>query len=378
MTGIQHESARPWSEHLPLLAVLVAIVAMAEHGTDRDAWLPDPWLALAVLAASAWTIASWLPAAWTGPARAVLVILPICALFGLELWSARSDAAVAAERMQRLQDRLLRYGYTPGAALPEDVQNVQLKVNAHGMWDVQRSVAKPAGTYRIVLLGDSVPNDTFVPFEERFHRLLERRLRADPPAFLGTKRAEVLNFAVEGYNTAQEQRLFEKVARRFAPDLVLWAYVLNDPFTQDGSYRRVGHSFFAHRVVLGAQRLLGASDCRLFKPLYERRSFDLAVRAPMERMRLVTDVPVHVMVLPIVAPFTDAQCLAMYEQVARTARESGLSAASMAPELAGVDHRRWRKAGEEDDITHPNAAGHAAIAAWIDRSLRAANAGTAK
>ena len=85
---------------------------------------------------------------------------------------------------------------------------------------------KPAGTFRVVVLGDSIAaaHPIVVGGAPSFPDAMERRLNAD-----GGGRFEVLNFGTDGYGSTQESRLLEVQAGRFAPDLVLVEYCLNDP-----------------------------------------------------------------------------------------------------------------------------------------------------
>lgn len=97
------------------------------------------------------------------------------------------------------------------------------RANRLGYRSPERPAAKPPGTFRIVVLGDSIAEGLGVDaIEETFPAQLERRLReAGHPV-------EVLNFAVTGYNTAQEVETLAARALAFEPDLVLLAYCLND------------------------------------------------------------------------------------------------------------------------------------------------------
>lgn len=83
--------------------------------------------------------------------------------------------------------------------------------------------AKPPGTLRVALLGDSVGAAMYLIHTERMGTLLELRLAAE----LG-RNVEVLNFCVNGYDTAQEARLLETQAARFDPDAIVVVYCLND------------------------------------------------------------------------------------------------------------------------------------------------------
>jgi lysophospholipase L1-like esterase len=95
--------------------------------------------------------------------------------------------------------------------------------NRLGYRDDDHEVAKPPGTDRIVVLGDSIGAGVLVERgREIFPYLLQDRLRADGIP------AEVINLSVSGYNTQQEIETLKAVGLDFSPDLVLLAYCLND------------------------------------------------------------------------------------------------------------------------------------------------------
>jgi lysophospholipase L1-like esterase len=87
------------------------------------------------------------------------------------------------------------------------------------------ALAKPAGTFRIAGLGDSVMFGWGVGEGEPYLQIVERRLNEHPPA---GRRFEVLDFGVPGYNTAMEVATFEHRAAAFSPDLVLVHFIGND------------------------------------------------------------------------------------------------------------------------------------------------------
>jgi lysophospholipase L1-like esterase len=88
---------------------------------------------------------------------------------------------------------------------------------------------KPPGTYRIVVLGDSISAALDLrwrgqkPYPDRLEELLLRD--SAPGAY------EVLNFGTDGYTTLQEARLLEIKAYQFAPDLIVLQYCVNDTAT---------------------------------------------------------------------------------------------------------------------------------------------------
>ncbi len=75
-----------------------------------------------------------------------------------------------------------------------------VKINSQGFRDVEHSLAKPEGVYRIVVLGDSMTAALQVNLEETFSKVLEGLLNE---AEVG-KRVEVLNLGMYSFGTDQE------------------------------------------------------------------------------------------------------------------------------------------------------------------------------
>ena len=86
------------------------------------------------------------------------------------------------------------------------------------------SKQKPANTFRIVLLGDSIGAALIYPYKDRYGSVIENLLNRTNKK----NRNEVLNFAVNGDRFYQEARLLEKDAINFNPDLILIQYCLRD------------------------------------------------------------------------------------------------------------------------------------------------------
>ncbi|HEY8020705.1 MAG TPA: SGNH/GDSL hydrolase family protein [Thermoanaerobaculia bacterium] len=105
--------------------------------------------------------------------------------------------------------------------------------NSLGYRDVEHAVAKPPGVYRIVVLGDSIAAGLRVErFADTFPALLGPLLAAK-----GLK-AEVISFAVSGYNTQQEVETLKAKGLAYQPDLVLLAYSLGNRGRLDGEIMR--------------------------------------------------------------------------------------------------------------------------------------------
>lgn len=107
---------------------------------------------------------------------------------------------------------------------------VPVAINRLGFRDPREySIEKPPGTFRILVLGDSVTFGHGATFETTYPFLLEQRLKAWRPDV----RWEVWNLGVPGYNTRQELAYLQEVGPRFQPDLVVIGFYPNDFIDND-------------------------------------------------------------------------------------------------------------------------------------------------
>ncbi len=98
------------------------------------------------------------------------------------------------------------------------------EANALGFRGPVISSDKPEGTFRILVLGDSVSFGYAVKPEEAFPALLEEKLQDLFPE----KTIEVVNAGVMGYTTYNEVEWLRNRGMALDPDLVLLSFCLND------------------------------------------------------------------------------------------------------------------------------------------------------
>jgi HEAT repeat protein len=138
--------------------------------------------------------------------------------------------------------------------------------NRDGLRDRTRPEEKPAGFWRVAVLGDSVTLGAEIRPYEAYPQLLEARLRAEG------RRIEVMNIALWGWSTRQERIAYARIARRYHPDQVLLAVCLNDiPELQNNLTRPPrwlavlhGHSALVRRIVNAPAREIDSVE-RLFE-----------------------------------------------------------------------------------------------------------------
>jgi len=108
--------------------------------------------------------------------------------------------------------------------LDKDWQAKYVRLNSKGFRDYEHAQKKPPGTVRILGLGDSYAFGARVKFEDIYLTQLERMLNARYP----TRRYEVMNMGISGYNTLNELNLLKSQGLLYQPDLLIVGYVLND------------------------------------------------------------------------------------------------------------------------------------------------------
>lgn len=96
--------------------------------------------------------------------------------------------------------------------------------NEMGFRDSEHPLAKPDGLVRIAFIGDSYTFGQGVPRTERYSERIADRLQS------GYRDAsvEMLNFGRPGASVSDVLHIFEGAALPFAPDIVVYGFVLND------------------------------------------------------------------------------------------------------------------------------------------------------
>jgi len=97
-----------------------------------------------------------------------------------------------------------------------------VSTNSQGLRDRERPLAKPPGTYRVAVLGDSYPEALQVDVNKSFWRILEGQLQAC--AFRSAKHIDVINFGVSGFGTGQALRMLQTRGLAYQPDFVILAF----------------------------------------------------------------------------------------------------------------------------------------------------------
>jgi len=132
-----------------------------------------------------------------------------------------------------------------------------LSVNRWGYRGPDWQLAKPPGTFRVAVLGDSMTEAQQVAEQDTFCAVIQRSL-TDSAALksAGFKRAEVMNFGCDGYGTAQELIVLKRRVWKFSPDVIVLAVFLgndvrNNSVTLEGDKCRPFYVYRGDGLVLG-------------------------------------------------------------------------------------------------------------------------------
>lgn len=107
----------------------------------------------------------------------------------------------------------------------EVVAGSTYRINALGFRGRETTTEKPAGTWRIVVLGDSVAFGWGVEADERFTDVAEARWNLAHP---DGPRIEVLNLGVPGYEAHHQYYALHDKALALHPDAIVFAFNWND------------------------------------------------------------------------------------------------------------------------------------------------------
>jgi hypothetical protein len=112
------------------------------------------------------------------------------------------------------------------------------RINSAGFREREFTDAKPPGTYRIAVVGDSFTYGNGIRQEDRYSDLMQAQL---PTHF------EVLNFGQPGANTPEHRHRVEMLLPQIHPDFVLLQWYVNDTEDDDSTGRPTFHPLLPFR-----------------------------------------------------------------------------------------------------------------------------------
>jgi lysophospholipase L1-like esterase len=199
----------------------------------------------------------------------------------------------ARPKMSQL-DALLGWRQRPGVVADYVREGAgHVSFNAVGFRDVDHARVKPPDTYRIAVFGDSMVEAREVQLEETFWKRLESLLSGH--AAVSGKRVEVLNFAVNGYGTAQSYLALRDCALDYRPDLVLLGFVTNTDI-EENSAKLNSHRFRPYFAMIDGhlRQTYSPGDDPIFMQRLYRESVRLNFLDRLRSYQLAREIKVAV------------------------------------------------------------------------------------
>jgi len=141
-------------------------------------------------------------------------------------------------------DAELGWKHRPGAEIVADDLPDQppftVRINAQGLYDLDYTYERPAGGFRVLVLGDSYVEAVQVPLPARSFQGLEDRYQAR----WGSVPYEIVEMGVARYSPAQYYRVYQLEGQRYAPDVVIAVIYLGNDVEEM-------HPATGHQVVVG-------------------------------------------------------------------------------------------------------------------------------
>jgi len=260
-------------------------------------------------------------------------------------------------------------------------EGTNVTTNSRGLRERELPLARPAGTRRVIFLGDSVTFGPGVRDDEPFPRQVEAMLRAD-----GAGPVETVNTGVVGYNTIQELGRLDDVGLAYQPDVVVLTFVVNDLLETfsifDHQYEPTGllapakvwlrrdsnlYRFVQNVYWRVAQELRRARDGQT-EPLRKRDRLEerLATLDEMVRTTRANGASFLLVLYPDnlddpVSPGPSGERLTMRDELIGFAQREQVPYVDLTAAIGDVRDPRARELRLRED-PHPSLAGHRAIA----------------
>jgi hypothetical protein len=167
---------------------------------------------------------------------------------------------------------LLGYEPVPGCTTCNDK-----KVNSYGLMGKEYSLSKEKGTFRILLLGDSIA------WWDWSRQDLEKHLNDDP--MFASRKVEIWNASTPSYDVRRYFLYLKHRGLRYKPDMVLIFFCLNDFRTDINFYYRLSSGYKAFYAPLRETSKVMAVDRTLMQHSHLYRFFVMRLEDCLEHKR---------------------------------------------------------------------------------------------
>lgn len=329
------------------------------------------------------------------------VALVVCEVLVRVLDLGPSTNVVFRGLFRLSEDAALQYELVPGA--PDGTASI----SSAGLRDREYATPKPPGTFRILLVGDSIAYGFGTSRGDMLSAQLGTLLQRASAGVSGAPRFEVPNLGVPGYNIEQVAENARVHGLPLQPDLIVYAYCLNDaqaysfeleslkhqlsPAGQAyrAARRRADPSLLERsRLVLLARYAFGSKarpsevpDAQwtalrsgdykgYFEQLYREQDAGARMQRGIAALQRVADqahAPLVVAIFPLFTDLAAYRLEALHHDVAQRFRAHGVETHDLLPLYAAAQHAFGPVF--VFNALHPNAIGDRLAALYLARAL---------
>ena len=157
--------------------------------------------------------------------RLALISIGLASVFTLLVAEAFVRLFALAPPLESEYGKNVPDTYLPYKPRPNSVTRGGYRHNSFGFRDVEHTLAKPPGVFRILGLGDSFTYGGLTPFESSYLYRLETMLNSRPGEH---PKVEIIKAGISRFWPLPERLLLEHYGVGFAPDLILVGFLPND------------------------------------------------------------------------------------------------------------------------------------------------------
>ena len=318
-----------------------------------------------------------------------LIFSLIVGEIGLRLLGYAGAPESLIRSVRHVDDPILNWRFVPNSTVQSG--NVIYRYNSAGFRDMEHALEKPAHITRVIVVGDSVTEGSGIRQEELFTSYVQ--------AHLGS-RFEIINLGMSGLNTPQEIHILDVEGMKYAPDIVVVNFILNDcdffsefyageryyqnkdekigllgDITIDPRFKRLLKSSALIFLVKGrVEHLLGLITGKEEKNYFtwlwdtpECRKRVLAGFDSLQRLQQQHGFAVHVLLWPLLTNYEHYEFSFIHERVTQMTEQRGFKVLDLLPVYSSKWYRDLQVTAE--DNVHPNGEGHRLSAqAYVDWS----------
>jgi hypothetical protein len=307
-----------------------------------------------------------------------------------------------------VDDPILNWRYRPNSI--SYFNDIVYQINERGFRDYLYPYEKQRNTYRIFLASDSVGLGTNVQVEDSYPKVLERKLNELKQNF----HFEVINYSMPGLSIKQKFHLVELYAKKYAPDLIIIDFVMNDvefesrkdpekekyekcsvalihlpvPCDLKARMKRSAILFLLKEAVETSLRKMNVEDKNhyyeqvdgdYFHPLYARRETKDYLKEVFQCLKIYQDknkIPIVIPIFPLIYNYNKYKWDDINGLIISLCKENDVLPIPLLEHFRRYPYDEMRV--QRGDFTHPSVKGNTVAAEVIARTLLLQNLLTVK